>query len=156
MVEGRPKVALPVRCTRRATRRLVLVQLGPDPSPKAPAGMVQTLGRISTGSPQACSSARRASSGIHEGLAGSAPVRRDADAMPSLDAAAEAVLISVDTLEPVWCEVAHACPLIRITEDAGYAAQPRAAQPIYLGRNDSMATSIFHTSDSRSTCTGRQ
>jgi hypothetical protein len=34
---------------------LVFVQFEPDPSPKAPAGMVQALGRTSTGSSQACS-----------------------------------------------------------------------------------------------------
>jgi hypothetical protein len=58
--------------------------------------------------------------------------------MPALDAAAKAVLISVDTLEPVWCEVAHACPLIRITKDAG-----DAAQPIRRDRNDSVVTLHF-------------
>jgi hypothetical protein len=77
---------------------------------------------------------------FHESLVGAAPVRQDADTVPALDAVAEAVLMGGDTLEPVRREVAHACPLIRISEDAGYAAQPRAAQPICRGRNDSVAT----------------
>jgi hypothetical protein len=145
----------PSRCAERPRRRLVLVQLGPDPSPKAPAGKVQALGRTSTGSSQACSSARRPRSGIHEGLAESAPIRHGADAVPALEAVAEAVLISVRYARTGLVRGGACLPIDPDYRDAGYAAQ-RAAQPIFRSRNDSMATSIFHTSDSRSACTGRQ